>query len=109
MTNNLLRKIGHEVCAVIDQKLDELRINGSTSSVQDTTEMCLNKLSDNSDYLKEVVDAVNGSVDQLSKIESLDNGIADVKKSIGFLPLIRTQLSSITALLNEALKVRMHF
>ena len=109
MTNDLLSKIGTEVCVVVDQKLDEFRINGATSSETDTTEMCLSKLSDNADYLKEVVDAVDGMVGHVAKIDTLDNEIADIKKSIGVLPLIRTQLSSITALLSEALKVNLIF
>ena len=104
MTNDLLSNIGTEVCALVDQKLDEFRINGATSGV-DTSEMCLSKLNDNADYLKEVVEAVDGNVTQLAKIDTLESGIADIKKTIGVLPLIRTQLSSITALLSEALKV----
>ena len=79
---------------------------GAISSIKSTVELCHSSLSSNSEYLNEVAEAVHqGSTGIKDKLDSIGQDLATAKTNRESINLSRTQLSSISALLTENLKV----
>jgi len=106
MTESLTRHISTEIGAAITARIDELRDDlGAIHTIKDTTETCLNKVVYTSEYLDEVMDSFNKTSDSLIiKVDSLNQAVSASKVSLDSLPQVRTQVSSISARLTEALK-----
>lgn len=106
MTESLTRHISTEIGAALAARIDELRDDlGAIHTIKDTTETCLNKVVDTSEYLDEVMDSFHKTSDSFNlKVDSLNQAVSASKVSLESLPPIRTQVSSISARLTEALK-----
>ena len=111
LSETLTRHISIEIGAAISMRLDDLRGDlGAVQAIKATTEMCLTKVEDNVAYIDEIIDTVNKNSAQLaSKLDKTLHEVSSSKMSLDSIPQVRTQLSSISARLTEALKVGSSF
>ena len=111
LSETLTRHISIEIGAAISMRFDDLRDDlGAVQGIKDTTELCLAKVEDNVAYIDEIIDTVNKNTAQLvSKIDKIHHEASSSKTSLDSIPQVRTQLSSISARLTEALKVGSSF
>ena len=105
--DELSHHVGVEVRAVVALQTDQLRDDiGSLHAIKIVAETCLSKVTDNGDFLNEIVESVNLTGNEVqSKIDTISQSLDTVKATQEAVTLARTQLSSISALLTENLKV----
>ena len=107
LTDTLTRHISTEISAAISMRFDELCDDlGAVRAIKDTTELCLNKVENIAEDVDEAIETVNKiSVELGPKLDSIAQAVSSSRTSQDSIPQMRTQLSSISARLTEALKV----
>ena len=98
--------VSNEIRAAISVQNDRtMELLGAIPAVKSTSEFCITKLDDIYDYLGEIAESVNNiSVEDPSgKLEAVSKDI--IKANQEAVAQTRSQLSSISALLTESLKV----
>ena len=105
--DDIVSKVRVEVRAEMARQTDELMAHiGVITAIKSTVELCHTKVSNNSDFLGEIVEAVEvGSTELKSMIEALARDLSTASSNHEAITHARTQLSSISALLTETLKV----
>ena len=97
LTEALTRHISVELGATISARIDEIRDDlGAMHAIKNTTETCLAKVVDTSEYIDEVLDTFNKTSDSFkTKMDSLVTAVSASKASLESIPQVRTQVSSI--------------
>lgn len=105
MREEIAIHVSTEIRAAISLQNDRIMdLLSAIPAVKTTSELSINKLDDVYAYLGEVVESVNVSVaDTTSKLETVSKDIAKANQES--VSQTRSQLSSISALLTESLKV----
>ena len=100
--------VGTEVRAEISRQTDELM--EEFRFLRNIDENCLDKIKDNSEFLNETVEVINLATSETNdKLEGLQNTLVATKSEVETLSKSRVQISSLSALLQETLKVDLDY
>ena len=107
LRDELAEVVGTEVRAELSRQTDELMEElGALSDVKGQVQTCSEKVKDSLEFMNETVEVVTVSTSDInSKLLCLQQTLDNTKADFDSISKSRTQLSTISALLQETLKV----
>ena len=107
LKEDIVSKVDHEVRAALTLQTDELmRDLGALRAVKTTVETCHANISDNGVFMSEILETITKSGSEVIKVlTNISPQLSVAKANQDGITLARSQLSSISALIAENLKV----
>ena len=105
--DDIVRQVDTEIRAAISKQTDEIMADlGALRAVKSTTETCLTKITDTGAFLSEILETIDKSGSDVIKIlTNITPQLSAAQANQEGITSARSQLSSISALIAENLKV----